>query len=143
MTSSSLKALVVCQKNDRGLDATFSIANPSIQQLRDFLYRLDGGQTLGLDIISPNGSLLISSSVEGRMYVQFAGDSPHVEFGWLLDKSISSDREIEFLLSNGEVDTHPIYETVTREKAFEVASYFLEFDTFPEGLSWGTPDQRT
>lgn len=59
------------------------------------------------------------------------------KLGRLLDPAYTeTDGKVRMRVDDGTFDTHPINQTVTREKAIEVARYILEHDAPPQGLTW-------
>ncbi|MEQ8676919.1 MAG: hypothetical protein RLP44_26240 [Aggregatilineales bacterium] len=59
------------------------------------------------------------------------------EEGMLLDPAYTeNDGKVRMRVDDGTYDTHPINQTITREKAIEVAHFILEHDAPPKGSTW-------
>lgn len=72
------------------------------------------------------------------IYVLRDDHDRNLKGGRLLDTSLGpDDGEIEVVVDHvAEIDTHPIYETVTPEVALGVAESFLISGELPPGLTW-------
>lgn len=71
-----------------------------------------------------------------RVALYFEQDQTQSYWGKLIDSTLEdSDEEIE--LSMGEkTEALPLYLTVPKQLAIDVLIYFLNYQTFPDGLSW-------
>ena len=109
--------------------------DPDVATLNSWFERLDGEVTLSMTIMHDSGHLFIESSREDRVHVFFSNATDKA--GHLLDTDLSDNqKEVQFQLSNGQVDSHPIRMTVPKSKAIEIASHFFSTNEFPAGLQW-------
>lgn len=91
-----------------------------------FYVELDAG-TIAISHVNAERVQFAFSSYQGKN---------HWLRGWLTDPAYTqADGEIEYLIGE-QVNTAPLYLTVPRETAAEVATYYLEYEALPDGLTW-------
>ena len=116
--------------------------NPSVDEIVETIDRLDGVVTTNLVLVGSLGYLFINASPEGRMHVAYSGMGPEIAKlpdpinAYLIDKTQPESPTLEFRWENGQADDWPMRQTVSREVAKDVASYFLQHNAFPKGLDW-------
>lgn len=109
------------------------IVDASAQDVQRRLDALCEGKEHHFKLRTSFGEMGITAASEGRVLFMFSRQN---KLGTLLDPSYpSGSREIE-ITGDPHGDSRPIRHTVTKEKACEVATYFLENGTVPKGLSW-------
>ena len=80
----------------------------------------------------PNICMLRNGEHAFLMYLRFSGDSGFVSYG-----GVESNAEIEYMLSNGQVDTLPSGWCIPVEQCYKALSYFFVNEgQRPEWVVW-------
>lgn len=109
------------------------IVDASAQDVQLRLDALCEGKEGHFKIRTSFGGMGITAASEGRVLVIVYHQN---KVAILLDPSYPKGSRKIKMAGDLEGGPRPIRHTVTKEKAYEVASYLLENGTLPKGLSW-------
>ncbi|MEO8610867.1 MAG: hypothetical protein ABI690_23420 [Chloroflexota bacterium] len=116
----------------------FVVSHPSVADIKSCIDQMDNDIRTGFTLELPSGILALAGGNRDRVVVGFNGRRREKSFRWgrLVDpQCIGSNEEIA-ISAEGEINHEPLYLTVSKETAFQVASFFLGHDAFPEELTW-------
>jgi hypothetical protein len=99
---------------------------------------MDNDMRTGFTLELSSGILAVVGGNQGRVIVSFNGRRREKDFRWgrLVDPQYISSKEEIAISAEGEINHEPLYLTVPKETAFQVTSFFLAHDSFPEELTW-------
>lgn len=109
------------------------ILDPSPQDIRHRINALGRKKEHHFGVNTSVGYLGINEASDGRVLVTF---SHHGKGAILLDPSYPEDSRKIKIVGDLEGGPRSIRQTITKEKAYEVAVYLLENEKLPKGLSW-------
>lgn len=118
---------------DLRAQAHTDIIDPSPQDIRHHIDALGRKKEHHFGVSTSVGYLGINEASKGRVFVTF---SHHGKGAILLDPSYPKDSKKIKIVADLEGGPRSIRQTITKEKAYEVATYFLENEKLPKGLSW-------
>lgn len=113
-----------------------SITNPSWQQVRDAILRLDAGRRSELSIEAADGSTMVIGGGAGRFTVgtQTGPDSQAVTPATLMDSARGGDEE-EVIIGGGATLMPALY-IVDEDKTLRAAEKFYQDGSLEPSLEW-------
>ncbi|MBZ0309236.1 MAG: hypothetical protein K8I82_24435 [Anaerolineae bacterium] len=115
-----------------------TLYEPSLEQIKSWLDRLDSHRYGHFHIQVESGKFHIAGGIDTRVILSFSSHErgENYQGGRLLDPTFTKEDGYIDIDSGDEVTPELLCETTTKEQAYKAIHYFFEHQRFPKDLQW-------